>query len=46
VILRGDEIVDYQHVIRVLDTCQKAGIWNIAFATRKPDADQPAATPK
>jgi biopolymer transport protein ExbD len=47
VILRGDEIVNYQHVIRVLDTCQKAGIWNIAFATRKPDAaDQPAATPK
>jgi biopolymer transport protein ExbD len=45
VILRGDEIVDYQHVIRVLDTCQKAGIWNIAFATRRPDADQPAATP-
>jgi biopolymer transport protein ExbD len=45
VILRGDEIVDYQHVIRVLDTCQKAGIWNIAFATRKPDAAQPAATP-
>ncbi|HRH94954.1 MAG TPA: biopolymer transporter ExbD [Prosthecobacter sp.] len=45
VILRGDEIVNYQHVIRVLDTCQKAGIWNIAFATRKPDADQPAATP-
>lgn len=46
VILRGDEITNYQHVIRVLDTCQKAGIWNIAFATRKPDAAQPgAATP-
>ena len=42
VILRGDEITDYAHVIKVLDTCQKAGIWNIAFATRKPDADQPA----
>jgi biopolymer transport protein ExbD len=46
VILRGDEGTPYQNVIRVLDTCQKAGIWNIAFATRKPDADQPAATPK
>lgn len=45
VILRGDEITDYQHVIRVLDTCQKAGIWNIAFATRRPEADQPAAAP-
>jgi biopolymer transport protein ExbD len=39
VILRGDESVDYKHVISVLDTCQKAGIWNIAFATRKPEAE-------
>ncbi len=46
VILRGDEITDYAHVIKVLDTCQKAGIWNIAFATRKPDADPSAITPK
>jgi biopolymer transport protein ExbD len=37
VILRGDEVADYQHVIRVLNTCQKAGIWNIAFATRRPE---------
>ncbi len=42
VILRGDEVVDYKHVISVLDTCQKAGIWNIAFATRRPDAEPPA----
>ena len=41
VILRGDEVVDYKHVIRVLNTCQKAGIWNIAFATRKPDQEAP-----
>jgi biopolymer transport protein ExbD len=41
VILRGDEVVDYKFVIRVLDTCQKAGIWNIAFATRKPETDAP-----
>jgi biopolymer transport protein ExbD len=34
VILRGDEGADYKHIIRVLDTCLKAGIWNIAFATR------------
>lgn len=46
VILRGDEITDYAHVIRVLDTCQKAGIWNIAFATRKPDSEQPGAALK
>ena len=46
VILRGAEGTPYQNVIRVLDICQKAGIWNIASATRKPEADQPAATPK
>jgi biopolymer transport protein ExbD len=33
VILRGDKIAAYEHVIGVLNTCQKAGIWNIAFAT-------------
>ncbi len=41
VILRGDEVVDYKYVIAVLNTCQKAGIWNIAFATRKPDTEAP-----
>lgn len=41
VILRGDEVTNYKHVIRVLDTCQKAGIWNIAFATRKPETEAP-----
>lgn len=47
VILRGDEVTDYAHVIKVLDTCQKAGIWNIAFATRKPEeAQPPAAAPR
>lgn len=42
VILRGDENVDYKHVMNVLNTCQKAGIWNIAFATRKPEAAAPS----
>ncbi len=42
VILRGDELVDYKHVMNVLNTCQKAGIWNIAFATRKPEAAAPS----
>ena len=45
VILRGDEGVDYKHVIRVLDTCQKAGIWNIAFATRRPEASAATKNP-
>lgn len=37
VILRGDSRVMYDHIIRVLDTCQKAGIWNIAFAAQPPE---------
>lgn len=34
VILRGDVESKYDHIIRVLDTCQKAGIWNVAFAAQ------------
>lgn len=33
VILRGDENVDYRHVVEVLDVCRRANIWNVAFAT-------------
>ncbi len=36
VLLRGDEHVDYKHVIEVLDTCREANIWNVGFATVKP----------
>jgi biopolymer transport protein ExbD len=36
VIVRGDERVDYKHVVDVLDTCRAANIWNVAFATSKP----------
>ena len=36
VMLRGDERVDYKHVVEVLDTCRAANIWNVAFATAKP----------
>ena len=35
VILRGDEHVDYKHIVDVLDTCRAANIWNVAFATAK-----------
>ncbi len=34
VIIRGDETTDFKFVVKVMDACQKAGIWNIAFATR------------
>jgi biopolymer transport protein ExbD len=34
--LRGDNATDYQTIVTVIDTCQKAGIWNISFATQRP----------
>lgn len=37
VVLRGDQDVDYKHVVDVLDICRAANIWNVAFATSKPD---------
>ena len=44
VIIRGDTKTEYDKIIKVLDTCQKAGIWNIAFATRDPkDVPPPEA---
>ncbi|SRR5581483_4193753 len=35
VILRGDQRVDYKHIVDVLDICRSANIWNVAFATGK-----------
>lgn len=35
IILRGDENVDYKHIVNVLDICRQANIWNVAFATGK-----------
>ena len=34
--IRGDGKVAYQRIVEVIDTCQKAGIWNISFATQHP----------
>jgi biopolymer transport protein ExbD len=34
--IRGDGAVSYQRIVEVIDTCQKAGIWNISFATQNP----------
>lgn len=41
VILRSDENSLYKFTINVLDVCQKAGIWNVSFATRPPESDAP-----
>ena len=35
--LRGDGNITYQTLMGVIDICQQAGIWNISFATRRPD---------
>jgi len=37
VLIRADKATDYEHVIRVLDSCRKVQIWNVSFATRKAD---------
>lgn len=36
--IRGDGKVPYERIVEVIDTCQKAGIWNISFATKPPQA--------
>ena len=33
VVLRGDQRVDYGHIVQTLDLCRRANIWNVAFAT-------------
>lgn len=38
--IRGDGDVPYQRIVEVIDTCQKAGIWNISFATQRPKPAQ------
>ncbi len=40
--IRGDATVDFQRIVEVIDTCQKAGIWNISFATQRPEPVSPS----
>lgn len=37
VVLRGDENVDYKFIVDALDICRSANIWNVAFATSRPE---------
>lgn len=39
VIYRGDKGSTYEHTIKVMDVCRKAGIWNVSFATRPPESE-------
>jgi len=36
--VRGDATTPFQQIVEVIDTCQKAGIWNISFATQRPES--------
>ena len=38
VVLRGDQSTDYRHIVAVLDICRTANIWNVAFATGRPES--------
>lgn len=38
VILRGDEGTNYRDIVAVLDVCRSSNIWNVAFATSRPES--------
>lgn len=48
--IRADDQTKYENVVRVIDLCQKSGIWDISFATRttlkKPEMAMPEPTKK
>lgn len=37
VIIRGDRRSQLEDAIQILDTCAKAGVWNVSFAALPPD---------
>ena len=47
VVVRADKATVYENVMKVIDTCRKADIWNISFATsadeKAPGNDVPPA---
>lgn len=36
-ILRGDKKASFDHIVKVLNLCKEANIWNISFATSQPE---------
>ena len=36
-ILRGDKAASFDHIVKVLNLCKEANIWNISFATSQPE---------
>ena len=46
VVIRSDKATRYEHLVAVIDTCRKAGIGNLSFATAMTDeAGEPDALP-
>ena len=39
-ILRGDKEASFDHIVKVLNLCKEANIWNISFATSQPENTQ------
>ena len=37
--IRGDQDTRFQEVVKVIDVCQKAEIWNISFAVKRPQPE-------
>ena len=37
-ILRGDKGASFDHIVKVLNLCKEANIWNISFATSQPES--------
>lgn len=37
VIVRADRVTRYEHLVKVIDTCRKAGVWNFSLATSNED---------
>lgn len=33
VIIRADRVTKYEHLVKVIDTCRKVGVWNFSLAT-------------
>jgi biopolymer transport protein ExbD len=37
IIVRGDEETPWRNIVKVLDACKAANIWNVSFAVRTPE---------
>lgn len=37
IVVRGDRRTDYEFIVRVLDICRRADVYNISFATANPE---------